>query len=195
MHDNPHGSVSGQQLRDAAHSLVVNSLQVKPDRSNDYHQLYDPQPHGPYNHDPHVMVHPRSGYHPHHINRGHRSSNLGTRHYNYEPNHGEAYSGLNLHMGQPLYSQGSSRYTHVYQRHYGGLYVIQRPQGSIDGYQYLQQGGGYNYILYNAVNSYHHHTTGWSPRGNQRGGRGHEYPHGLNMDSRTSRAPYQYYRR
>nr|GEV29653.1 5'-3' exoribonuclease 3 [Tanacetum cinerariifolium] len=28
MHDNPHGSISSQQLRDAAHRLVVNSLQV-----------------------------------------------------------------------------------------------------------------------------------------------------------------------
>ncbi|KAJ0454422.1 putative transcription factor interactor and regulator CCHC(Zn) family [Helianthus annuus] len=43
---NPHGAASSRHLGDAAHRLVTNSLQVKPDR-NAHHQSYDPHPHGP----------------------------------------------------------------------------------------------------------------------------------------------------
>ncbi|KAI3813891.1 hypothetical protein L1987_18626 [Smallanthus sonchifolius] len=184
---NPRGAISGRHLGDAAHRLVTNSLQVKPDRHNGHHQSYDPVPHGPpppyppyqsnrpyYSHDPSRMVQPGSGYPPH----------------NYDPGYGQPYASHNS------YSRSSPQ-THGYHQNQHG-YAYAPPRGShqhqhlpVSSHYHPQQGGGDGYA-YDGAASYHHQrqqTAGWAPHGNQGGRRGQARPQhgGGNQFSALSR--------
>ncbi|PWA72672.1 5'-3' exoribonuclease 3 [Artemisia annua] len=155
---NPHGATSGRQLGEAAHRLVTNSLQVKPDRNN-HHQAYDPHahhgpppPYQPYqNSNRPYNQPPGSGYPPH----------------NYDRSYNQPYA------SNTNYNNRSNPQTQGYQHGYA-------PRGPHQGQQqyYPQQGGAYN----NSGGSYGYNSGatnnqgGWAPRGNQGGGRGPSRP-------------------
>nr|GEU37307.1 5'-3' exoribonuclease 3 [Tanacetum cinerariifolium] len=155
---NPHGATSGRQLGEAAHRLVTNSLQVKPDRNN-HHQAYDPHahhgpppPYQPYqNSNRPYNQPPRSGYPPH----------------NYDWSYNQPYA------SDTNYNNRSNPQTHGYQHGYA-------PRGPHQGQQqyYPQQGGAYNNSGggYGYNNGAANNQGGWAPRGNQGGGRGPSRP-------------------
>nr|XP_043640081.1 5'-3' exoribonuclease 3 isoform X1 [Erigeron canadensis] len=189
--NNSHGSTSDRQLGDAAHRLVTNSLQVRPDRNNGHYQSYDPHPrtpyppyqsNRPYNQDPSRMMQPRSGYPPR----------------NYDPNYVQPYAST-THYSRP------NPQTQAYQHSQHG-YPPRGPHQSLhlpaSGHYYPpQQVGGYSdrdsYAYNTAVAN---HQAGWAPRGNQGGGggRGHHRPQhsggnqfsALNRDG-ASRRPHR----
>ncbi|KAL8200204.1 hypothetical protein R6Q57_011543 [Mikania cordata] len=171
-HNNPRGSVTGRHLGDAAHRLVTNSLQVKPDKHNGRHQSYDPVPHGPprpypayqsnipyYRRDSSSMVQPSSGYPPH----------------NFDPGYGQPYA------SNTYYSRSNPPMHGYHQNQHGYAYAPspgphQHQHLPVSSHYYPQQGGsGY---AYNGATNHHHHQQGggWAPHGNQGGGRGYARP-------------------
>ncbi|KAI3734152.1 hypothetical protein L6452_13615 [Arctium lappa] len=216
--NNPHGSISGRQLVDAAHRLVVNSLQVKTDRNGYYHHVYDPNPYGslppfssfhsnrPYNQDPTVMMQPRLGYLPP------GPSNLAPEHNNYDLNYYQPYASssnpynrLNPQIGQAGFSWGGGGYMQGYHQPgmrqnmdvYAPEHVIHRPQvAAIGGHYYQEHGGGYHSsgsYPSNVATNYHHQTAGGAPA---RGGRGYVPQHGLQnqFSAMNMGVPYQRHR-
>ncbi|KAJ9554058.1 hypothetical protein OSB04_018103 [Centaurea solstitialis] len=188
--NNPHGAISGRQLGDAAHRLVVNSLQVKTDRNGyHHHQVYTPNPYGlpppsssfhhnrPYYQEPTVMMQSRSGYLPP------GPSNMAATDY------GQAYSNpynrLNPQIGRAGFNSGGGGggYMPGYQYHQPGMrqnmdvyapeHVNQRPQvAAIGGHYFHQHGSGYlssGSYPYNVPTNYQHQNAGWGPATDGRG--------------------------
>ncbi|KAK9065051.1 hypothetical protein SSX86_016434 [Deinandra increscens subsp. villosa] len=181
---NPHGIASSRPLGDAAHRLVTNSLQVKPNR-NGHHQSYGSHPHGspppyppyqsnrPYNNqDTSRMVRPRSGYPPH----------------NYDPSYGQPYA-------------SSTHYSRSNRGHYQNQHENPSPRGphqshhvpDSSSHYYPQQGGAYNNdsgYAYNAAANHHHQQTGGGQARTQQGGGNHFSA--LSRDGRgRSHQPYR----
>ncbi|KAI7755398.1 hypothetical protein M8C21_014045 [Ambrosia artemisiifolia] len=176
--NNPRGAISGRHLGDAAHRLVTNSLQVKPERHNGHYPHGPPPPYPPYqsnrpyySQDPSRMVQlqPSSGYPP----------------QGYDPGYSQPY-GSNTH-----YSRSNAQ-THGYHHNQHGYVPPRGPlqhQHLPSSSQYYPQQGGRGYA-YDAATSYHHQqTAGWAPHGSQGGGRGHARPQhgGGNQFSALSR--------
>ncbi|KAD0994771.1 hypothetical protein E3N88_43445 [Mikania micrantha] len=183
---NPHGAGPSRHLGDAAHRLVTNSLQGKPDR-NGHHQSYNPHPHVPppypsyqsnrsyANQDPSRMVQLRSGYPPH----------------NYDPGYGRSYSS-STHYRSNRPTRGDYQNQHRYPPPHGSHQSQHLPISS----QYdPQQGGVYNgggYAYNNAANDLHHHTGGRGQVRPQRGG-GNQFST-LSRDGRDRRSNQSYRR-
>lgn len=206
--NNPHGAISDRQLGDAAHRLVVNSLQVKTDRNGYYHQVYEPNPYGslppvssfqPYNQDPTVMMQPRLGYLPPWPSPEHNNYDL--NYYQPYVSSSNPYNRLNPQMGRAGFSRSGGGYVQPGMCQnmdvYAPEHVIQRPQvAAIGGHYYQQHGGGYGSsgsYPYNVATNYHHQTAGWAPAS---GGRGHIPQHGLQnqFSALNMGVPYQPYR-
>jgi 5'-3' exoribonuclease 2 len=196
--ENPAGSIHGQRLGEAAHRLVVNSMQVRRERdsynnsSSSGDQRYQPQPHGgsysnnrqqQQHHDHH-----RSG-HQQYVPSSHSASAGGgyDRSYSYPP----APQGYNNSRSNQPYESRPAAHGSYYQPPPPGLlphpssggghmypphgYEVQQPYVPAPA-GFHQQTGGYNpnYRSHSGGGYSPRDSGGWANQGGGRGGRGYQ---------------------
>ncbi|KAK2971467.1 hypothetical protein RJ640_020873 [Escallonia rubra] len=199
---NPPGTVSGRQLGEAAHRLVVNSLQYKTDRNGYGDQMYAPPPpygatyapplpsyHSNRHHDQDRMMPPVAGYRGQSSEGHHRQSRSPNIRAHFDPNHSQPYASSAGHSSYNRSHQPPANPSRDYPMHGnyqpgshqsgGSMYpgpgprhVVQTP---IPAGDHVQQQGGYSNQSYGG-GSYPHHGGAWAPRGNQSAGRGYGRP-------------------
>ncbi|KAF8377838.1 hypothetical protein HHK36_031223 [Tetracentron sinense] len=202
---NPPGTISGRQLGEAAHRLVVNSLQLKTD-----HQIHPPPPsyaaaihgtppsypNGRYQHqDYQGMVPPRTDYPAH----GNRFARPPTVRNHLDHGYGQPYAPSASHhpyerSSHPQYENNNTPVTYmgdhpmhgyppVSVQNGGGLRYPPRNVAAVTGAR-VRPSDGYNgyqsYQAYGATTSHQQRGGGWGPAANQRGVAGrHGHPQQL----------------
>ncbi|CAL8099199.1 unnamed protein product [Prunus armeniaca] len=194
---NPPGSISGRHLEEAAHRLIVNSLQPKVDSNGYGNQMHALRPSyvGPPNYPPHHsytnngsyaqghsrMPPPRTIHHP---QSQHRASNVNAIPRNGDPGYNDRHSSSAAHHHQNSshtqhYERSSGQgYNHSGNHQSGGPIYPQRPipQAPPGVTPVPYQGGYNNYQNYQPSGPPAQGFDGWVPQVSQNPGRGYGRP-------------------
>ncbi|XP_058225451.1 5'-3' exoribonuclease 3-like isoform X1 [Rhododendron vialii] len=213
----PPGNISGRQLGDAAHRLVVNSLQVRAG-PNGYSDQMHRTPHPPIaTYGPHSSPYQNNRYQDQERNNM-RSSNVGMVRNHFDHGYSQPYASAAVHdpysrshherdhydRSYPRnesnhqsttqsreYNPNRGYYPPGFQQNGGNRYPAPPRHGvqtPIPGGAHFPQQGGYNnYQSYRAA-TYHDPSAGWAPRAENGAGRGYSRPQQLgNQFSALSR--------
>lgn len=188
------GTISGRQLGEAAHRLVVNSLQVKAERNGFGDQMHAPPPYpaapyGPplssysdnryHNQEHHRMALPRPDYSDQTYRRSSNPASV-RNHFDHRYDQPHASSATGHHYNRsPVHGYYQPGF---HQNDGPGYHPRQEAQTHIPAGAHLPGQGGHNshhgYQSYGA-SSYHEWASGWPPEGNnQSNPRGHGHPQG-----------------
>jgi len=204
--DHTPGNISGRQLGDAAHRLVVNSLHVRAGPNGYSDQMHRaPPPIATYG--PHSAPYQNNRYHDHERNNT-RSSNVATVRNHFDHGYGQPYASASVHDPYSRAHNERDQYNRSYPRHEsnhqsttqsrehdpnhgyyppgyqqngGNRHPTHGPprhgvQTPIPRGAHFQQQGGYNSYQSYGAASYHNPSAGWAPRAENGVGRGYSRP-------------------